>query len=84
MAEGKNELDELHGISLTALLLSVNTLRMLKEKKLFAQDDVNGLIWSAMNALENRDVVSEPAAHAARSLLSGFAKTLEVPLRQPN
>jgi hypothetical protein len=62
----------------------VNTLRYLRQKGLLDQADVNSLVSGTLLSLEQSGLVEEPAAHAARELLSVVAESLGVPLSKPN
>lgn len=75
---------ELQGVALAALLLSVTTLKFFREKGIVQQADLNSIVSGVWLQLEKSEFVSEPAAHAARSLLSGLATDLGVPQKPPN
>jgi hypothetical protein len=77
-------LDEVRATALTAYLLSVSTLRLFLKRGILAQDEVELILTGVLSRLESSDLVSVPAAHGARSLLSALASDLGVPQKPMN
>ena len=77
-------LEDVSGIALAAYLLTVNAVRLLKERNIFTQADVNALFGGVLSSLEADDRAADPSAHAARVLLSGAASDQGVPLKKPS
>lgn len=67
------------GAALAAFLLSVHTLKFFRQKGIVQQAELNQIVSGVLFALEKDEFVSEPAAQAARALLSGIATDLGVP-----
>ena len=84
MSKDDLTLEDVSGTSLAAYMLSVNAVRLLRERGIFSQDDVNALFWGILSSLEKGDRASDPSAHAARVLLSAAATDQNVPLKKPN
>ena len=87
MAKSKkliNPNDEIHAAALAAYLLSVSTLRFFVKKGIVAQDEAGLILAGVLSGLENSDLVSEPAAHGARSLLSALGSEFGFQQKQPN
>jgi hypothetical protein len=72
------------GSALAAFGLTVNTLRFLRDKGTLEQEEVTRIVHSMLASFEQSDLVSDPVAHAVRTVLSGIAGQLGVPLKPPN
>jgi hypothetical protein len=77
-------LDEVRATALAAYLLSVSTLRFFSKKGILAQDEVELILTGVLSRLESSDLVSEPAAHGARSLLSALGSEFGIQQKPPN
>jgi hypothetical protein len=75
---------EMQGVALAALLLSVNTLKLFRQKGTFQQSELNQLVSGVLLALEKNEFVSDAVAHVARSVLSGIATDLGAPQKPTN
>jgi hypothetical protein len=86
MAKPKKRLnpEEVQAAALAAYLLSVSTLRFFLKKGTLSLDEVGLLLTGVLSQLEKSDLVSEPAAHGARSLLTALGSELGIQLKQPN
>ena len=76
--------EAVQGAALAAYLLSVSTLRFFLKKEILSQEEVDQILKGVLSSLERSEFVSEPAAHAARALLSGLASEMKLPLKRPN
>jgi hypothetical protein len=76
--------EDAQAAALAAYLLSVSILRFFVKKGALSQDEVGLLLTGVLSQLEKTDLVSELAAHGARSLLSALASELGIPQKQPN
>lgn len=84
MANDKPDLDEVSGAALAAFAVSINTLRYMKEEGTIRPRDIEKILSGVLLTLERSELVSQPAAHAARVLLSGVAADLGIPLKDQN
>lgn len=76
--------EEVLGAALAAYAVSINTVRMLKDRGVLSEADAQAIVVGVLKTLEGSDVVSNAAAHNARALLQDFAKELGVLFRSPN
>ncbi len=82
MTDDELSLTDVSGAALAAYSLAVNLARLLKERGVLDQEDINALYSGILLALEQRG--DNPSAHAARGLLSAAAADQNVPLTKPN
>ncbi len=78
------DLDHVQGTALAAMLLTTTTLRLLREKGVAQQEEVNALFRIVLGTLEKMPNISEPAAQAAQGLISSLAATMGFPQGTPH
>lgn len=76
--------DEDKGTALASYGLVTGTIRILRSKGILDDQDTTNLLTGLLSSLEQSDLVSDPAVHSARVLLSAFAQELDIPLRRGN
>ena len=75
---------EYEGTALAGYTLSATMLRLLKAKGVVDQEDIQHVLGDLLVNLERDPLVSDPAVHAAREVLSSLASELGVEMKAPN
>lgn len=84
MTDDSLELAEVQGVGLATFALTVNLLRMLRDRGAISNEDAQDLLSTSLQVLERDDHISEQAVHNARALLQGVAKQFGVAPSKPN